>query len=57
MDFMNIYFSLLIKTATIGDKANGQFIDSGKFKGVNTNFPVQVKVVNQTIISEGYTEF
>lgn len=38
MDVINIYFSLLIKTPTIGDKASDHFIDSGKFKGVDINF-------------------
>ncbi|RSL47245.1 hypothetical protein CEP54_013484 [Fusarium duplospermum] len=56
-DAMNISASLSIKTATIGGGASGQFIDSDKFKESDINFFVQVKVVNQAIIGEDYTEF
>ncbi|KAM0425738.1 hypothetical protein ACHAPT_008986 [Fusarium lateritium] len=56
-DAMNISASLSIKTATIGGGASGQFIDSDKFKESDINFFVQVKVVNQAIIDEDYTEF
>jgi len=54
---MNISASLSIKTATIGGAASGSFIDSDKFKSSDMNFFVQVKVVNQVIFGEDYTEF
>ncbi len=46
-DAMNISGSLSIKTATIGGKANGSYIDSDKFKSSDINFHLQVKVTNQ----------
>lgn len=46
-DSMNISGSLSIKTATIGGKANGQYVDSDKFKSSDINFHLQVKVTNQ----------
>ncbi|KAL7911420.1 hypothetical protein GGI35DRAFT_492688 [Trichoderma velutinum] len=56
-DAMNISASLSIKTATIGGAASGSFIDSDKFKESDMNFFIQVKVVNQVIFGEDYTEF
>ncbi|KAK4205404.1 hypothetical protein QBC40DRAFT_320121 [Triangularia verruculosa] len=44
---MNISGSLSIKTATIGGKANGSYVDSDKFKASDLNFHLQVKVTNQ----------
>ncbi|KAI9163802.1 hypothetical protein HJFPF1_05429 [Paramyrothecium foliicola] len=46
-DAMNISGSLSIKTATIGGKANGSYVDSDKFKSSDINFHLQVKVTNQ----------
>lgn len=46
-DAMNISGSLSIKTATIGGKANGSYVDSDKFKESDVNFHLQVKVTNQ----------
>ena len=44
---MNISGSLSIKTATIGGKANGSYVDSDKFKASDINFHLQVKVTNE----------
>ena len=46
-DAMNISGSLSIKTATIGGKANGSYVDSDKFKSSDINFHLQVRVTNQ----------
>lgn len=44
---MNISGSLSIKTAQIGGKASGSYIDSDKFKSSDINFHLQVRVTNQ----------
>lgn len=44
---MNISGSLSIKTATIGGKANGSYVDSDKFQSSDIKFHMQVKVTNQ----------
>ena len=44
---MNISGSLSIKTATIGGRANGSYVDSDKFKSSDINYHLQVKVTNQ----------
>lgn len=46
-DAMNISGSLSIKTATIGGKANGSYVDSDKFKSSDINFHLRVSVTNQ----------
>jgi hypothetical protein len=54
---MNISGSLSIKTATIGGKANGSYVDSDKFKSSDLNFHLQVKVTNQILDAENYSIF
>jgi hypothetical protein len=54
---MNISGSLSIKTATIGGKANGSFIDSDKFKSSDINFHLQVKVTNQIHDAKNFSVF
>lgn len=54
---MNISGSLSIKTATIGGKANGSYVDSDKFKASDINFHLQVKVTNQVHDATDYTIF
>lgn len=54
---MNISGSLSIKTATIGGKANGSYIDSDKFKSSDINFHLQVKVTNQIHDALEYNDF
>lgn len=44
---MNVSGSLSIKTATVGGKANGSYIDSDKFNSSDINYHLQVKVTNQ----------
>lgn len=44
---MNISGSVAIKTATIGGKISGAYIDSDKFKSSDINFHLQVKVKNE----------
>ncbi len=44
---MNISGGLSIKTATIGGKANGSYVDSDKFQSSDIKFHLQVKVTNQ----------
>ncbi|OJJ42180.1 hypothetical protein ASPZODRAFT_35469, partial [Penicilliopsis zonata CBS 506.65] len=56
-DAMNISGSLSIKTATIGGKANGSYVDSDKFKSSDINFHLQVKVTNQVHEPELYSIF
>ena len=56
-DAMNISGSLSIKTATIGGKANGSYIDSDKFKSSDINFHLQVKVTNQIHEPPEYCKF
>ncbi|KAJ5646646.1 hypothetical protein N7490_003018 [Penicillium lividum] len=54
---MNISGSLSIKTATIGGKANGSYVDSDKFKSSDINFHLQVKVTNQVVEPGNYCIF
>lgn len=54
-DAMNISGSLSIKTATIGGKASGSYVDSDKFKESDINFHLQVKVTNQIV--DGSAEY
>ncbi|KAK6525430.1 hypothetical protein TWF694_005568 [Orbilia ellipsospora] len=54
---MNISGSLSIKTATIGGKANGSYVDSDKFKSSDINFHLQVKVTNQIHDADNYNIF
>ena len=54
---MNISGSLSIKTATIGGKANGSYVDSDKFKSSDINFHLQVKVTNQVHDATDYSIF
>ncbi|KAH7142929.1 hypothetical protein B0J13DRAFT_596179 [Dactylonectria estremocensis] len=56
-DAMNISGSLSIKTATIGGKANGSYVDSDKFKSSDINFHLQVKVTNQIHDAADYNIF
>ncbi|KAJ5547188.1 hypothetical protein N7494_004773 [Penicillium frequentans] len=56
-DAMNISGSLSIKTATIGGKANGSYVDSDKFKSSDINFHLQVKVTNQVVEPGNYCIF
>ena len=56
-DAMNISGSLSIKTATIGGKANGSYVDSDKFKSSDINFHLQVKVTNQIVEPGNYCIF
>ena len=48
-DSMNISAALSINTNTIGGSANGQYIDSDKFKQSDINYFVQVRVTNQRL--------
>ena len=54
---MNISGSLSIKTAQIGGKANGSYLDSDKFKSSDINFFLQVKVTNQIHNAPEYSVF
>ncbi len=54
---MNISGTVSIKTATIGGKANGSYVDSDKFKASDVNFHLQVKVTNQTHEAPEYCIF
>ena len=54
---MNISGSLSIKTATVGGKANGSYVDSDKFKSSDINFHLQVKVTNQVHDAQNYNAF
>ncbi|KAK0642160.1 hypothetical protein B0T16DRAFT_311671, partial [Cercophora newfieldiana] len=56
-DAMNISGTVSIKTATIGGKANGSYVDSDKFKASDINFHLQVKVTNQTHEAPEYCIF
>ena len=48
-DSMNISAALSIQTNTIGGSANGQYIDSDRFKQSDLNYFVQVRVTNQRL--------
>jgi hypothetical protein len=54
---MNISGSVAIKTATIGGKISGTYIDSDKFKSSDINFHLQVKVKNEEKNSPKYSIF
>lgn len=56
-DALNVSASLSIKTAQIGGSVKGSYVDTDKFKSSDLNFTIQVKVINQRLESEEYSEF
>ncbi|KAK3367762.1 hypothetical protein B0H63DRAFT_565665 [Podospora didyma] len=56
-DSMNVSGSLSIKTATIGGKANGSYIDSDEFKSSDINLHLQVKATNQVLEADEHCIF
>lgn len=52
---MNISAALSIQTNTIGGSANGQYIDSDKFKQSDLNYFVQVRVTNQRLDKKAFS--
>lgn len=56
-DATNISGSLSIKTATIGGKASGSYVDVDKFKQSDISLHLQVKVTNQIQEAPEYNLF